>query len=440
MDTTTSLFTPEWMKTWQHAISADDAYRTHGQSWREPLLLKFTDGDGLLPEPHAIGFRLDLQGGSCKEIRYAFSGDEASVATIMSASFAIWKDLIESGRDPLFLVMKGSITLEKGSLFKLSGQRKAAKALLEAASKAAKKAEQVLPENPDVPAKSDVPYHPEKKNGRARFSTPSGGLDPESFPMKLFQKAKQLGIWNPSDIDFSKDRKQWESFTDTERTVLLHLTSMFVAGEEAVTLDLLPLIMTVAEEGRIEEEIYLTSFLWEEAKHTEFFDRFLKETVRSPVDMESFHGPAWRRLFHDELHTALNRLRSDSGPENQLRASVTYNLIVEGTLAETGYEAYYNMLSEQDMLPGLREGIGHLKRDESRHIAFGLYFIRRLIEAHPHLTNVVEEEAGRLLHQAIDVVNEIFAPYPEMPFGLDREWYITFASGQFSKRLNKLME
>lgn len=35
---------------------------------------------------------------------------------------------------------------------------------------------------------------------------------------------------------------------------------MFQAGEESVTLDLLPLIQVIAGEGRIEEEMFLTSF------------------------------------------------------------------------------------------------------------------------------------------------------------------------------------
>ncbi len=25
----------------------------------------------------------------------------------------------------------------------------------------------------------------------------------DSFPMRLFEKAKRLGVWNPSDFDFS---------------------------------------------------------------------------------------------------------------------------------------------------------------------------------------------------------------------------------------------
>ncbi|MCB0259558.1 MAG: ribonucleotide-diphosphate reductase subunit beta, partial [Calditrichaeota bacterium] len=97
--------------------------------------------------------------------------------------------------------------------------------------------------------------------------------------MRLYHKAKKFGIWNPQDIDLQRDREDWQSLSDLEKEVLLHLTALFQGGEEAVTLDLLPLIMVIAKERRIEEELYLTTFLWEEAKHTEFFRRFLDEVA-----------------------------------------------------------------------------------------------------------------------------------------------------------------
>ncbi len=437
METVITLFSPEWMNAWQASINSSSEYKNHGRKWKEPLILKFSDG---LPEiENCTGFWLDLSEGTCREIRYANQEDEKDTPTILSAEYEVWQNLIKTGKDPLFLLMKGTISLEKGSLLKLTSQRKAAKALLQAASSVI----EFDSESESVPQASDKKEQAVKTNGskggRSEFKTTTQGLDFDSFPMQLFQKAKQLGIWNPSEIDFSKDKEQWGNFTDLEKTVLMHLTGMFVAGEEAVTLDLLPLIMTVAEEGRIEEEMFLTSFLWEEAKHTEFFARFLKEVTGQQINMEHFHGPAYKALFYQELHEALERLKRDRSPESQLKASITYNMIVEGTLAETGYEAYYRMLTENDMLPGLREGVGHLKRDESRHIAFGLYFIKRLVATNPELQDVLENEAGRLLDKAIDVVNEIFEPYPEMPFGLDKGWYIEYASNQFSKRIAKLL-
>jgi len=114
------------------------------------------------------------------------------------------------------------------------------------------------------------------------FATTTRGLDRNLPPMRLFEKAKRLGIWNPSDIDFSKDKADWAALKDDEKDLVLRLLAMFVAGEEAVTLDLLPLIQIIAKEGRVEEEMFLTSFLFEEAKHTDFFRRFLDEVAVFP--------------------------------------------------------------------------------------------------------------------------------------------------------------
>jgi ribonucleoside-diphosphate reductase beta chain len=88
------------------------------------------------------------------------------------------------------------------------------------------------------------------------FSTTSRGLRRATPPMRLFEKAKRLGAWNPSDIDFRQDRQDWLGLNELERDVLIRLTALFQAGEEAVTVDILPLILTIANEERIEEELF----------------------------------------------------------------------------------------------------------------------------------------------------------------------------------------
>ena len=106
------------------------------------------------------------------------------------------------------------------------------------------------------------------------------GLRHDTLPMRLYHKAKKLGIWDPRAIDLTQDRQDWLNIPDLSKERLIGLILSFQIGEEAVTLDLLPLIMTIAREGRLEEEMFLTTFLWEEAKHTEFFRRVLDEVVQ----------------------------------------------------------------------------------------------------------------------------------------------------------------
>src|SRR5579859_4117240 len=136
------------------------------------------------------------------------------------------------------------------------------------------------------------------------------GLRHGILPMRLYHKAKKLGTWDPRDIDLTQDRQHWLAIPDEYRERLLGLFLGFQAGEEAVTLDLTPLIITMAREGRLEEEMFLTTFLWEEAKHTEFFRRVLDEVVLLQEDLNELMWPAsnTRDLFREDLPRAMNRL------------------------------------------------------------------------------------------------------------------------------------
>jgi ribonucleoside-diphosphate reductase beta chain len=271
------------------------------------------------------------------------------------------------------------------------------------------------------------------------FTTTTRGLNRAMPPMKLFEKAKKFGIWNPSDIDFTQDKADWQKLAEDEKDVILRLTSLFVAGEEAVTLDLLPLMMTVAKEGRIEEEMFLTTFLWEEAKHTDFFQRFLTEVLQvSGSDLSHYHTENYRTIFYDALPTALDRLMVDQSPQAQLQASITYNMIVEGTLAETGYHAYFTMLKNNGLMPGNTEGIQKLKQDESRHIAYGIFLISRIIAEHPYLWDFAEQTMNELLMPAVGVIHEIFGLYDPVPFGMQVDDFVNFAMMQFQKRLARI--
>jgi len=264
------------------------------------------------------------------------------------------------------------------------------------------------------------------------------GLRHETFPMRLYHKAKKLGVWDPREIDLTQDRQDWQNLPAEFQERLRGLIISFQAGEEAVTLDLLPLIMTIAREGRLEEEMFLTTFLWEEAKHTEFFRRFLDEVAHDNSDLSRYHTPSYRALFYEELPRAMNALLTDTSVEAQLRASVTYNMIIEGVLAETGYYSYYNMLERNNVMPGLRQGIGLLKRDESRHIAYGVFLISRLVAAHEEVWPEVERRMGELLEPAIALIHELFSAYEVVPFGLRLETFVEYAMAQFSRRFTRI--
>ncbi|MBC8159838.1 MAG: R2-like ligand-binding oxidase [Roseiflexaceae bacterium] len=270
------------------------------------------------------------------------------------------------------------------------------------------------------------------------FATTTRGLRRDLPPMRLFEKAKRFGIWNPSDLDFSQDQADWARMRGDERDLVLRLTALFQAGEEAVTLDLLPLMQVIASEGRIEEEMFLTTFLWEEAKHTDFFSRFLTEVADVQGNLSQYHTASYRALFYEALPCAMGRLRTDSSPEAQAEASLTYNMIVEGVLAETGYHAFFSALERNNLLPGTRAGIRLLKQDESRHIAYGVYLLSRLIAENDTLWDLIEDRMNELVLHAMGVIDEAFQCYDVVPFGLSHDEFLGYAMGQFQKRLDRV--
>jgi ribonucleoside-diphosphate reductase beta chain len=272
------------------------------------------------------------------------------------------------------------------------------------------------------------------------LKTTTAGLDRRLVPYRLWEKAKTLGTWDPAAIDFSRDAADWVGLDDREQDLLLRLTAQFEGGEESVTRHLLPLLQRVAVEGRIEEEMFLTSYLWEEAKHVEGFDRCLREIIEADGDLDAYFTAPYRQLVLEELPTAMARLRTDDRPEALARASVTYQMIVEGVLAETGYSAYHTVLSEQGLMPGMQTFIQKVQRDESRHVAYGVFLLSRLVAEHGDpIWAVIEERMDELLPLVLAHIQETLAVYAEpLPFGVTIDQFIEIGSTQFEKRLARI--
>lgn len=279
---------------------------------------------------------------------------------------------------------------------------------------------------------------------RTSFKTVSKGLDFDSYPMRLWAKAKKYGIWDPAAIDFSQDKKDWAELDHLHQLFIARVVTQFQAGEEAVTLDLLPLIMAVAKEGRIEEEMFLTSFLWEEAKHVEGFSRFINEVIGPDMFAEAKKDalvPAYQTIFYEVLPECLNKLTTDASPENMARASVTYNMIIEGVLAETGYLAFHQTLEANKILPGMMEFTAKLKQDESRHIAYGIFLLSRLIsENGPSVWDAVQDQMQKMMFLAAAQIQQGDDLYDDnnMPFGLKKGAFTAYAQDQFMKRFARI--
>lgn len=245
-------------------------------------------------------------------------------------------------------------------------------------------------------------------------------LDNDSLPMRLFTASHERA-WNPGDVDFSRERADWLALADDERRLLLRLVAGFRVGERGVIHELAPLQIRFRRDGWIEEEVFVAAQMYEEARHVQFFERWLVEALpgRFGVDVPypTLHGD----MFSVRLPRAMRALLEDDGPEALLEAVMLYHVYVEGVAAESGYSLYYALFERSGRFPGLERGIRLIQRDEERHIAFGVHVLRRLLADRPRLVDLFDERVAALgLLAEVDPDQFLTGFEPgDTPFGLD---------------------
>jgi ribonucleoside-diphosphate reductase beta chain len=218
-------------------------------------------------------------------------------------------------------------------------------------------------------------------------------LDVDARSNRYFRNAVERH-WDPYEIDLEQDEENLleEGGTEEEFDGMRAGIAKFGAGEQAVTEDLAPLAIVLDD---IDDQMFITTQLYEEAKHTEFFDRYWREVIHhvedergwersSPTDDRWFNEPYWELFERNE--EAMTRLLTDDTPENRATAYCYYHLTIEGILAQTGYYGMQSSYSgerfpEVPHLPGLVEGFSLIRSDEGRHVGFGMARLKALVES-----------------------------------------------------------
>ncbi len=251
---------------------------------------------------------------------------------------------------------------------------------------------------------------------------PMSARETDSAYFQLYRKAKQLH-WDPATIDLSADREQWHSIqrdypTEQYAEQILRLTSLFYEGEESVTKTLSPFCSAVSRAGLgIDKEIFLATQLYEEAKHFEFFARYFAEVFEVDGSITAqYLTAAPRAVLISDLEEVTERLRREEDPA-RLKATFAeaiahYMGVVEAMLARTGYVGAHDALAARGWLPGLQEGYRLIKRDEGRHVAFGMHCIAELTTEHPEYRSIVQGVFERQLPNVLATVQEFDYPQP----------------------------
>jgi ribonucleoside-diphosphate reductase beta chain len=218
-------------------------------------------------------------------------------------------------------------------------------------------------------------------------------------------------IWNPRDLDYSQDVEDWGSLSESRREALLGLTVRFFAGEQAVAENLVPMIEAAWALDRFDWLMYLSTFVMEECKHSEFFAVWhervagiLEPDELAPyfLEREKTVDPTGRFELKEVVHEGIPRYAHElnaavqSGDRESierafLRFLTLYNGHVEGVLTMPSYEIVVDSCTAWGALPALRQGYRRILSDEGRHITFGTSVVRELLGQHPDWEQLVHD-------------------------------------------------
>ena len=221
--------------------------------------------------------------------------------------------------------------------------------------------------------------------------------------------------WRVQEIDFSSDQAQWEGMSQDERNMRLYGLSAFFQGEACVTDTLAPYVMAMPDE---EMRIFITTQLVDEARHTVFFARFFKEVLG--VDTQKledaltvargYMNAQLKYILIDSLSEVAERIRLEPGNLAHLVEGITlYHVIVEGTMALAGQRGILEVYRMNGLFPAFRGGFTAVARDESRHVVFGVKFLREMIQRDTNYARVIYDTIEKYAQTALDAI----APAPE---------------------------
>ena len=198
--------------------------------------------------------------------------------------------------------------------------------------------------------------------------------------------------WAVADLDFTLDREDWLQATDLEKKATLWSHRLFFNGEERVTSTLAPFVWAAPTP---EIEVFLSTQMVDEARHTVFFQRWWHDVVGTKAkdltelltEIRPETNEGYNTLFYERLPSTAQRLASNPKDFDAFVEGVTlYHIVIEATIALTGQRFELESMREQGLTDrGFYRGFTAVARDESRHVNFG---IKVLQEA-------VREDAGR---------------------------------------------
>jgi ribonucleoside-diphosphate reductase beta chain len=229
-------------------------------------------------------------------------------------------------------------------------------------------------------------------------------------PQTLYRRWEDAQ-WSPFEVDLSKDREQWPGIDPAIREIIYFALSSLMVAEERITTKFTGLI---AAHGSEEEATFLSTQQVDEARHMQFYARFRDEVLDDPQVIAAHVKRAreqvsdsFRTIFDELLVEAHEKLvASPADLAAKVRFVTLYHLVLESTLGLTTFKFVTDYLNGEGLLPGFVEGYSKIHHDETRHIGYGVWFLREAVREHPEQADSVRQ----VLRDVLPAVAESLKP------------------------------
>jgi ribonucleoside-diphosphate reductase beta chain len=214
-------------------------------------------------------------------------------------------------------------------------------------------------------------------------------------PRELYRRWEKQN-WAVYDLDWTQDKVDWDTKIPNEfkQEIMFGLRAFFM-GEVCVTETLSPMVHAAPT---TEDQQFLSTQLVDEARHAIFFDEFFRNVLgiegvdamkSDPLTAPYMDvGTGYGKTFFQDLPNVTEAVREDPADYKKWVTSIVlYHMLIEGMLALYGQRQLLQATRLFDVLPSFRAGFTAVTRDESRHVNYGVYALRKAYEAglHDHI-------------------------------------------------------
>jgi ribonucleoside-diphosphate reductase beta chain len=218
-------------------------------------------------------------------------------------------------------------------------------------------------------------------------------------------KRQLASFWTPEEIDFSKDRDQWNNkLSDDERRFVRSILAFFAGSDSVVSLNIMNSFCK--EVKLLEAQIAYTYQAMMENVHAEVYSIMIDVYVTDPDERDDMFRnlgsiPSVRRKVEWAQRWALSDpSEASEAPKASFARRLLAYAIVEGLFFSGAFCAIY-WLKQRNLLPGLTKSNEFIARDEGQHTEFAITLYRMM-----RRTRLSEAEAHAIFRDAVAVEAE----------------------------------